>query len=354
MKTWHGIKRGFTLIELLVVVTILGLLAIVVLPAFTAGGDKRLLRGAADRLDTHLKQAAARATGKPRGAAVLLQPDVGTAVFDLEFARIPTGSRMNDLGYYRAQPYPGDSDASTKYIDVNSNTIGLDEGNKNQGFSLGDEGALIQIDNSANEYLIEEVTFPAGNISRAKIVFTAGSNEYNATFPNKVGRFGFTVFDQPSDAELTKRPTVLPDRACVDLAASTIGVYAFGDALGGIPPLVLSDILSSVERVIICFDVYGKAVEVLVRNSATATRIPLTSGKPIALLCTLAYQSGEPQVTDYSQITEANPGAGWQNPDAFWVVIDPKTGRNLIVENGFEPASLEQAQTYIRNDLLAQ
>ena len=97
----RGIKSGFTLIELLVVVTILGLLAIVVLPAFTAGGDKRLFRGAADRLDTHLKHAAARATGKPRGAAVLLQPDVGTAVLDLEFARIPTGSRMNDLGQYR-------------------------------------------------------------------------------------------------------------------------------------------------------------------------------------------------------------------------------------------------------------
>ena len=91
----HGIKSGFTLIELLVVVTILGLLAIVVLPAFTAGGDKRLLRGAADRLDTHLKHAAARATGKPRGSAVWLDATSGTgviksAVFDLNFARMPT------------------------------------------------------------------------------------------------------------------------------------------------------------------------------------------------------------------------------------------------------------------------
>ena len=34
--------------------------------------------------------------GKPRGAAVLLQPDVGTAVLDLVFARIPAG-RVNDL-----------------------------------------------------------------------------------------------------------------------------------------------------------------------------------------------------------------------------------------------------------------
>ncbi len=350
----RGIKSGFTLIELLVVVTILGLLAIVVLPAFTAGGDKRLLRGAADRLDTHLKHAAARATGKPRGAAVLLQPDVGTAVLDLEFARIPTGSRVNDLGQYRVPPYPGDSDTSTKYIDVNKNTKGLDGENYNQGFSLDDEGALIQIENSANEYVIDEITFPSAVISRAKIVFADGSNEYNTTFPNKFGQFGFTVLDQPSGAELTKRPTVLPDRVCVDLAASTIGVYAFGDALGGSPPLVLSEILSpaAVEKVIICFDVYGKAVEVLARNSATASRITLTPGKPIALLCTLAYQSGASQVA--YPTTEESPGAGWQNPDAFWVVIDPKTGRNIIVQNYFEPTSLQEAQTFIRNDLLAQ
>jgi prepilin-type N-terminal cleavage/methylation domain-containing protein len=348
----RGIKSGFTLIELLVVVTILGLLAIVVLPAFTAGGDKRLLRGAADRLDTHLKHAAARATGKPRGAAVLLQPDVGTAVLDLEFARIPTGSRMNDLGQYRVQPYPGDSDASTKYIDVNKSTKGLDGTNNNQGFSLDDEGAFIRIENSANEYVIDEVTFPSAVISRAKIVFAAGSNEYNTTFPNKVGPFSFTVLDQPSGAELTKRPTVLPDRVCVDLAASTIGVYAFGDALGGDSPLVLSEILSPAERIIICFDVFGKAVEVLARNSATASRIALTPGKPIALLCTLAYQSGASQVA--YPTTEESPGAGWQKPDAFWVVIDPKTGRNVIVQNYFEPTSPQEAQTFIRNDLLAQ
>jgi hypothetical protein len=90
----------------------------------------------------------------------------------------------------------------------------------------------------------------------------------------------------------------------------------------------------------------------LARNSATASRIALTPGKPIALLCTLAYQSGASQVA--YPTTEESPGAGWQNPDAFWVVIDPKTGRNIIVQNYFEPTSLQEAQTFIRNDLLAQ
>jgi imidazole glycerol phosphate synthase subunit HisF len=43
-----------------------------------------------------------------------------------------------------------------------TNTKGLD-GVKanNQGFSLDDEGALIQIENSANEYVIDEIIFLA-------------------------------------------------------------------------------------------------------------------------------------------------------------------------------------------------
>ena len=146
----RGIKSGFTLIELLVVVTILGLLAIVVLPAFTAGGDKRLLRGAADRLDTHLKHAAARATGKPRGAAVLLQPDVGTAVLDLVFARIPAG-RVNDLAVLTPHSNP-----RKIMVDVFTNQAGEDGVTANQGFDAGlEKGGLIRFDNSTDEFEID-------------------------------------------------------------------------------------------------------------------------------------------------------------------------------------------------------
>ena len=157
------------------------------------------------------------------------------------------------------------------------------------------------------------------------------------------------VFAPPTGSEITKRPTVLPDRSCVDLAASTVGVYGFGDySTVGTTPTTLN----SYDRVVICFDVYGKAVEVLGWSGAAVARIALSPGTPIALLCTLAYQSGKSQAA--YPTTEASPGAGWQNPDAFWVVIDPKTGRNIIVQNYFEPTSLQQAQTFITDDLLAQ
>ena len=345
MKTRYGIKRGFTLIELLVVVTILGLLAIVVLPAFTAGGDKRLLRGAADRLDTHLKHAAAQATGKPRGAAVLLQPDVGTAVLDLGFARIPAG-RETDLAVLTPH-----SDPRKIMVDVFTNQAGADGVTANQGFDVAiEKGGLIRFSNNTNEFEIENIV-EQPPLSRALIEFTAGQTPFNTTWPQSNSPIGVVVFAPPTGSEITKRPTVLPDRACVDLAASTVGVYGFGDySTVGTTPTTLN----SYDRVVICFDVYGKAVEVLGWSGAAVARIALSPGTPIALLCTLAYQSGAPQVTDYTQITEESPGAGWQNPDAFWVVIDPKTGRNIIVQNYFEPTSLQEAQAFIRNDLLSQ
>ena len=319
MKKQHGIKRGFTLIELLVVVTILGLLAIVVLPAFTAGGDKRLLRGAAERLDTHLKHAAARATGKSRGSAVWLDAGTGTAVFDLNFARMPTGAPLS------RKVDPGGSSTNFAVIDPAIDEI---------------VGSVVKFDMVPTEFRLA---------SEATITFPDGQNCYNAAFPNSpTTPIKFTVYEPPSGPLITSRPTVMPDRVCVDLASSTIGVNLFGDYKSSGSPVLLS----SFDSVAICFDVYGKPNEVWGWSGPNATRIALTPGKPIALLCTLGFQSGAP-IASYPT-SEANPGAGWQNPDAFWVVIDPKTGRNLIVENGFEPGTLAESQAFIVNDLFAQ
>ncbi len=309
MKTRHSIKRGFTLIELLVVVTILGLLAVVVLPAFTAGGDKRLLRGAADRLDTHLKQAAARATGKPRGFAVWLDAGTGTAVFDLNFARMPTAASS------QGTVTPGSP--GPQFATVSPS-----------GSVSCETWSLIHFDMNTAEFKLS-----AQNGSDLIIKFADGQNQFNSAFPNSPeNEIGFTVYEPPSAPLITSRPTVMPERVCVDLDSSTIGVHNFGDYEGSGSP---DRIRNLYDRFAICFDVYGKPDEAWGWSGSTATRIALTPGKPIALLCTLA----------------SNPGAGWQNPDAFWVVIDPKTGRNLIVENGFEPTGLGEAQTFIVNDL---
>ena len=321
MKKQNGIKSGFTLIELLVVVTILGLLAVVVLPAFTAGGDKRLLRGAAERLDTHLKQAAARATGKPRGFAVWLDAGTGTAVFDLNFARMPTGTSLSG----KVRPHFG---GDARFAEIFGPPV------------AATDGSVVHFDMVPSEFRITQAPF---------ITFPDGATQYNSAFPLSASRIDYVVYEPPSAPLITSRPTVMPERVCVDLDSSTIGVHKFGDYASSGSPDRISNLYN---RFAICFDVYGKPDEAWGWAGSTAKRIALTPGKPIALLCTLAYQSGQKQAS--YPTTEVNPGAGWQNPDAFWVVIDPKTGRNLIVENGFQPGGLQQAQAFIVNDLLSQ
>ena len=334
----RGIKSGFTLIELLVVVTILGLLAIVVLPAFTAGGDKRLLRGAADRLDTHLKHAAARATGKPRGSAVWLDANGGTAVFDLNFARMPTGTPLSG----KVKPH---FSGNARFAEIYDPPVSAKD------------GSVVHFDMVPSEFRITQAPY---------ITFPDGETQYNSAFPISALQIDYVVYEPPSGPRITSRPTVLPDRVCVDLASSTIGVYGFSavvtpfqedidrsGSLNGSEDVDGDNFIDAYTQATIVFDVRGRLCEIWASNSGAQQRFRITASEPVALLVTLGYQSGL-AFTSYSTVTEDNPGAGWQNPDAFWVVIDPKTGRNIIVQNYFEPTSLQEAQTFIRNDLLAQ
>ena len=124
-------------------------------------------------------------------------------------------------------------------------------------------------------------------------------------------------------------------------------------SLNGTEDVDEDNINDAYSQATIVFDVQGRLCEIWASNSAAQQRFRITASEPVALLVTLGYQSGLP-FTSYPTVTEDNPGAGWQNPDAFWVVIDPKTGRNLIVENGFEPGTLAESQAFIVKDLLAQ
>ena len=299
-------RRAFTLVELLVVVSIVGLLAVAVLPALSNGGDRRLLRGAAERVDTHFKRAAADATGRARGAAVWVAPDVASnVVLDLEYARVPTGT-------------PGITSVSPA-----GNVAGVDP-------ALGVSAGAIRFPMVPVEFFITNSSQIALNPPFPPLPpHSLGRTVNNTAFPT--GSTNYIAYPPPDGPRVTSRPTVLPERSCVDLQSSTIGVNGFGAfSGGGATPL------SSYSEIAVCFDVNGKAIEVWGDPNATAVRHVLDGGTPLALLVTLAGSA---------------TGTGWQNPDAVWVVIDPKTGRNLLVPNKFQPTDLADAQSFIVDDL---
>ena len=305
MKRRHLSRRAFTLVELLVVVSIVGLLAVAVLPALSSGGDRRLLRGAAERVDTHLKRAAAVATGKARGEAVWLEADVGTAVLlDLNFARVPTGT-------------PG-----TATVTPTGSTATVNP-------SLPVTAGSVAFPMVPTEF----------RIATASQITLAGTQSiYNTAFPS--GSNDYTAYPPPSGPRITSRPTVLPEQSCIDLSASTIGVYGFGDyAEGGTPTP-----LSTYATIAICFDSQGRPMEVwgnpdptVVTSLSTNVRHVLSPGNPLALLVTSAG--------------DASVGSGVANADARWVVIDPKTGRNIIVPNVSGAITVNAAQAFIVDDL---
>lgn len=296
---------AFTLVELLVVVSIVGLLAVAVLPALSSGGDRRLLRGAAERVDTHLKRAAAVATGKARGEAVWLEADAGTAVLlDLNFARVPPGLS----GVTKFQPNGAVKAGAT---------------------ALRATAGAIAFPMTPIEFRITSDT---------QISLSPSQSPFNAAFPEfpplPNDEVDYTAYPPPSGPRITSRPTVLPEQSCIDLSSSTIGVYGFGDYAGGGTPTPLN----TYATVAICFDSQGRPIEVWGNPAAaTPTRHVLSPGTPLALLVTAAG--------------DATAGSGVANADARWVVIDPKTGRNIIVPNVSGATTVSAAQAFIVDDL---
>jgi len=85
------------------------------------------------------------------------------------------------------------------------------------------------------------------------------------------------------------------------------------------------------KTVAIEFDRSGRTVAAwrqLANNSAWS-RTALTSSTPVAFLVGLRSQAGASYV---NSSTANEPGVNWQNPQARWVLVDPRTSMVKVVE----------------------
>jgi prepilin-type N-terminal cleavage/methylation domain-containing protein len=89
-------RHGMTLIELLVVMSILGLLSVTVLPAFSNGESARAGRRAAAAVSSLVAQSQATALGRAAAAGLWIEPLSAVAAIDLSIAQRP-------------EPYRGDT-----------------------------------------------------------------------------------------------------------------------------------------------------------------------------------------------------------------------------------------------------
>lgn len=324
------VRRGMTLPELLVVVAIIGLLAVAVAPLFRGASGKRSLSSAAELLSAHLNGAVAKSIGSRDGGGVWLETDAN-------LARSGDGQAVGSLLFARPRL------ATSGIAQVTATNLAASPASA----TVTTPPSLAPLEPLIPGAIISFQGIPARYrmVSLTTIEMLPTYTVENAAFPAANIPLPFSVDLPPRRKPSASAPTLSGD-ACIDFSASTIGVNGFTPT-ANVRSLASSKILAVV------FDGVGRATAAWVAAdhaaaaSASWTRIDLGPTTPIALLIGNRSQIGQ---TVVAQRSEDNPGPNFQNPDAVWVVIDPRTSVVRTVAN--RPATtLQSAQSFLAEAL---
>lgn len=363
----HTQHRGMTLIELLVVMSILGLLSVTVLPAFSNGESARAGRRAAAAVSSLVAQSQATALGRATAAGLWIEPLSGVAAIDLSIAQRP-------------EPYRGDTFTAAVSLTRPANPSDPVQLTFSRGGAdvaqmsalqtaisapgsgprpLVSDGDLIQIGHGADLFTLLGEASPTGRGFQARLRPEAGQTPANTLWPTPSLAGGsttwhsFTIHRKPAPIGALES---LGNGMAIDLAWSGVGTERFGPAPlagdDGYPPLAG---YNAGQALAVMFDSAGAVTEVVFLNttlSGAAAEASLPVRGPILLLVGRIDRCGLPYAP---APTEANPGANWQYADSMWIAIDPKTGlarsvppalhlQNLPVTNA------RDSQSFVRSD----
>lgn len=321
MKCDSGtLRRGMTLAELLVVVVILGLLSVVVLPVLNGRSGKRQLVDAAEAISVHLGQQASRALGSQGGAAVWYEAEStgsggGRAVVALRSGRPRSGVSGSTTVAPLATP-----GAATVALACSTSVLPAP-------IEFAGIPAVFTAETTTRIQLADAGT----NRNTANLAFPGGQADPTARMS-----IPYTL-RLPPQRRMSAAVGFLNNDTCIDLLGSTIGVYGFS-------PTVTP--MSDANAVAIEFDTCGRPTAAWRQLAANSSwmRTSLTSTTPVAFLVGLRSQIG---VNYVSTPTADEPGVNWQNPQARWVVVDPRTSLVKVVEIPANATSLQTSQTMV-------
>jgi len=374
-------RHGMTLIELLVVMSILGLLSVTVLPAFSNGESARAGRRAAAAVSSLVAQSQATALGRAPAAGLWIEPLSAVAAIDLSIAQRP-------------EPYRGDTFTAavsltppaspTDPVQLTFSRGGADVAQMSALQSalsapgagprpLVSDGDLIQIGHGADLFMLERDTRSTSNGYQARLRPEAGQTPANTLWPtpSAAGRsttwHSFTIHRKPAPMGALQS---LGHGMAIDLAWSGVGTERFGPA-----PLAGDDGYTPLagynpgQALAMMFDSAGAVAEVVFLNTALSgagaeASVPVHG--PILLLVGRIDRCGLP----YNPApTEDSPGANWQYADSIWIAIEPLSGvcktaacdakavaTTLASGTLSDPTTISQAlrdsQNYIRSELV--
>ncbi len=316
-------RNAMTLVELLVVVTIIGLLALTVGPMLQSNNDNRVLSNAADLMSLHLSDASSQSIGQSKGVGVWLEgTNLGQPLFALEFARTP--SPVSGTATVTSPSPVGAPPLPRAMIALPS--------------SPDPTGGRIQFLGSPSVFQVA---------SPGIIQMLENHNYNNDSFP-KVGTPIPYQLTLPPRVKNSFRSRQLSGGACIDAAYSSIGLHGTSG---------LYRPLAAFSAVAVMFDALGRPTTAWLQSAnGSFERHDLGPLDVLLLLIGSAAQAGNDVVAEPD---DDNPGANIQNPYAVWVVLDPKTGASMTVENnaaGITPANnasvnLLTAQQFVRQKL---
>lgn len=320
-------RVGMTLVELLVVITILGVLALAVLPTFANSSDARRTREAARTVSSYIAKAQARAIGRTEWAGFWLVPPTTnlTASFalDLFLADVPQVFRGDLL----STVVSGSFNSSVGFAIATGGTIGgvITTGSLYGSTVSGTSGDLVRFDGKG----------PWFNCATANLVTLrsdVNQTVLNTAWPTAAPTtHTFELLRQPIRAG---SPLSLADGRCVDVYWSGQGNASSYMWFGASPG-----------NVAVLFDGTGRLRQLI----ANSSRISING--PLFLLIGRSDRAGQSYASLSS--TDDSLGANWQYGDSFWIAIDPLTGVAKVAECTPGATNPVTSQTYIRSEILA-
>jgi len=312
-----------TLVELLVVISILGLLAVAVIPNFANTGDRRKVREAARAISSFMAGGQSRALGSRAGGGVWFDPLSST----ISSGPLSIGAAIDLAEADVAQPYGGNFTSSTITALTSSTGTQAAATFSEACGPLVSNTNLIRLGGYRTAYVLRTVTgttFTTATIEMQSSGTTStnlNQTIYNASWP-KVPSAGITyeIYGPPSRSSAST--LTLGNGVAIDLYHSWV---------------------------------QGQTLQTVLRSGTTPFQILFdATGKPYCLASNGGRQPMNTTLFLLVAPIESIQSSGTASDnslaptDGYWVAIDPRGGIPKVAEVYASGTTLFQQQKYIR------
>lgn len=304
----HHRRLGMTLVELLVVISILGLLAVTVIPNISNTSERRKVREAARSLSSFIAAGQSRALGNRNGGGMWIDPLANPIASGTLSIGISVDLADADVG----MSYAGDSTNSKVCLPApslsTSATVNF-TGGCNPPSSTSN---LIRLENSPSLFSFTSTSGSTGVITMRS---DANQTVENTWWPSANASLSYEIIGPPTRSSVSA--LTLGDGVAVDLYHSWFGTNL---------QTFLGSAAASFQ---ILYDSTGKPQYL----SCSGARAPIN--EPIFLL-----------VASIESIQSSGPLAPL---DGYWVAIDPRGGVPKVAEVNRAGTTIVEQQSFIRS-----